>query len=81
MAEVWGRAEDPDGIHMARSCNHPVGLVQYTRHDICYYSFLYSVELPVAYNNNNNTTFYLYSAFTALKDALHLKAKKRSTYM
>ena len=30
----------------------------------------------MAFYSNNNNTFYLYSAFTALKDALH-KTKNR----
>ena len=44
-----GKADDPDGTHMAHSCHHSVGLVQTIGQDICYYFYLYSVELPVAY--------------------------------
>lgn len=49
VVEVQSRAEDPDGPHMARICHHSVSLVQNTRQNICYYSYLFSVELSVAY--------------------------------
>ena len=49
VVEVQGKAEDPNGTHMAHSCHHPVGLMQNIGQDICYYLYLYSVELAVTY--------------------------------